>query len=178
MRPGDFGTAPWFASLGENPTPADIAMAKALFDAGGSPPPPPTTASPPAYDPNLDPGVIAANAQSVRDRHDSIVNFGDPTGTGADAGTAGEAANNPYSIVAQLKKQMQSNLAGVNNTANAHGLLFSGANVQGHNDEYAAGAQRDYNARQGLQASLNAITDKQTGAFVNAYQINAAGGAA
>lgn len=186
------------AGLSPDATPAAIALAKALWEAGarpsdtgtwqGDPTQPGTYHTPagdpaatpdyvpPAYVPPVvapqvvnDPAYIDSLADLTRQRHDAIVNYGDASGTGADAATAGEAANNPYSIVHQLAKLTAGNLGQINNNANQHGAYFSGANVQGQQNEYAAGAQRGYTAQRSLQDALSGLTSQQHTDYWNAY---------
>lgn len=189
---------PWMAGLSPDASPAAIALAKWLWQNGARPnqegtwqgaPNQPGAVHVPALDPAQTPGyqppvytppVVAPQVQNdpsyidalgdlTRQRHDTIVNYGDASGTGADAATAGEAANNPYSIVNQLRKLTSTNTSNLNDQANAHGVLFSGANNQVQQNEYAAGAQRGYDARKSLLDALNGLTSQQHAAYWNAY---------
>jgi hypothetical protein len=131
-----------------------------------TPPPPPAPVAP---DPANDPAYQALLAALTRQRHDAIVSYGDPSGTGADSDTAAQAAANPYSTTHLLAQGLTHNLGGINTAANAHGALYSGANVQGQQNEYTAGAQRSYAARKALLDQLNSLTDQQNTGYWDAY---------
>lgn len=191
-------SAPWLIGLPPNPSPAAVSLAKQMWEAQTGAPspahytPPNLAAPPPAYDPGVagavgvgpapgvasappaadpanDPAYQALLASLTRDRHDAIVNFGDASGTGADADTAAQAGANPYSVTHQLGNTLSHNLQGVNDTANQHGVLFSGANLQGQQNELAAGQQRSYAARQTLLQQLNSLADQQSQGYAAAY---------
>jgi hypothetical protein len=117
-----------------------------------------------------DPSYIAKIAELTRLRHDAVVNFGDATGiAGADAATAAEAANNPYSVTSMLRQQLASNQHNLTNNANAHGVLFSGAADQNRSNEANAGVQRQFDATRQLQAMLGGYGDQQQQAYADAY---------
>lgn len=148
-------------------------------DPGPPPPPIPPAPAPPApagpppvnWDALVqqDPQYIAALAALTRQRHDALVNFGDTSGIpGADAATAGEASNNPYSVVSLLRQQLGQNQRNLATTANAHGVLFSGTADQNRTNEADAGLQRSFNARQQLLGILGGYTDQQGQAYADA----------
>lgn len=123
-----------------------------------------------------DPGYAALLA-SLRGQQAGLVNaFGDATGIsgidgsplGADVATA--AANNPFSWLAMDRRATQRNIGSVQNSANARGLLYSGANAQGQANEYAADQQRQSAARQALQNSLLGLGGQQAQGLTTAYQ--------
>lgn len=147
-------------------------------DPGPPPPPPPPGGTPPPPPPPIDwaaligqdPSYIAALARLTRLRHDAVVQFGDASGIpGADAATAGEASNNPYSVVALLRQQLGQNQQNLTNQANAHGVLFSGAATQNRSNEANLGQQRNFNARQQLLSLLGGYGDEQQSAYADAY---------
>jgi hypothetical protein len=187
--------AKWMWDNGSRPGPGGAWQSgtPAYHDAGyttpaqaqAAPPPPPivydpTSVAPPpvaatAPDPTKDPEYIDLLAALTRNRHDAIVNYGDAAGTNADADTAAQASANPYSITHQLAQQLSQNVSGVNNAANAHGGLYSGANVQGQQNQYAAGQQASYNARKALLDQLNAYADQQKQGYYDTYRRLAGG---
>lgn len=147
-------------------------------DPGPPPPPPPVDGgqvpAPPPIDWNAliqqDPAYIARLAELTRLRHDAVVNYGDATGIpGADAQTAAEAANNPYSVMNTLKRTLTSNQAYLRNQANAHGVLFSGTQTQNAQNEANAGVQRSFDANRQLLSLLGGYGDQQQQAYADAY---------
>jgi hypothetical protein len=117
-----------------------------------------------------DPSYIARLAELTRLRHDALVSFGDASGVpGADASTAAEASNNPYSVVALLRQQLGQNQRNLTNQANAHGVLFSGTQTQNQSNEANLGVQRQFDARQRLLSLLGGYGDQQQAAYADAY---------
>lgn len=126
-----------------------------------------------------DPGY-AALLQSLQGQQGSLVTqFGDASGIeqiGAPAGTmlGGDiqqaAANNPFSWLAQDRKATGQHVGSINNAANAHGLLYSGANAQGQVNEYGADQQRQYAARSALQNALGGLGAQQAQGVSQAAQ--------
>lgn len=150
--------------------------------AGG---PPASPAAPaPAGDPG-DPVLTSADylkesPSFIKAAHDLVVNSGFDLASpevqaalqknglslkdlGLDAGTMAEAAANPYSVAARLRRQFSSNLSTIGDSTNAHGLLFSGAHNQANANEADAATQRHSGAigdlLSGLQSDSKGLSD-------------------
>lgn len=76
---------------------------------------------------------------------------------GLGAGDVSTANQNPYSTLNQLQQQLAGNQSQIQNTANSHGALYSGANAAATQHEIQAGGQRNYQAQQALQAALGGL---------------------
>jgi hypothetical protein len=143
-------------------------------------PGPPVPVAPPQQDfgayLKTDPGYAALLASLKGQQSSLLTQFGDASGqVGIDGSPIGAdvqqaAAANPYSFLAQDRLATRQHVSGINNSANAHGLLYSGANVQGQVNEYAADQQRQYAARAALQNALGGLGGQQAGGVSSAYQ--------
>ena len=131
----------------------------------------------PPFDPNsneilTDPEFLFRNPGWVKQAHDLLVSYGilPAGGDFADAATAQEIRENPYSVAALLGKGLQTTQGTNMNTANAHGALFSGAYANSQllsQDAY----QRDLaHAGESLTAGLNAIGQQRTNSLVDIWQ--------
>jgi hypothetical protein len=87
---------------------------------------------------------------------------------GLGAGDVSGATGNPYSTLAQLKQQLEGDQTGIQNTANSHGALFSGANAAATQHEIQAAGQRNYNAQQALQQQLSGLQTTDLGNLTDA----------
>jgi hypothetical protein len=76
---------------------------------------------------------------------------------GLGAGDVSTASGNPYSTLAQLRQQLTTNQGNIQNTANAHGALISGANAAATQHEIQNAGLRNYNAAQALGAQLGGL---------------------
>jgi hypothetical protein len=123
-----------------------------------------------------DPGYAALLASLKGQQSSLLTQFGDASGqVGIDGSPIGAdvqqaAAANPYSFLAQDRLATRQHVSGINNSANAHGLLYSGANVQGQVNEYGADQQRQYAARAALQNALGGLSGQQAQGTTDAYQ--------
>jgi hypothetical protein len=123
-----------------------------------------------------DPGYAALLASLRGQQGNLITQFGDASGlTGIDGQPIGgdiatAAHNNPYSWLAQDRQATGQHVSTINNSANAHGLLFSGANAQGQVNEYGADQMRQYNARAALQNALGGLGSQQAAGLGTAQQ--------
>lgn len=129
-----------------------------------------------SFDPNsnsilTDPQYLLENPGYIKQAHDLLVQYGiiPTSGFGADAATAQEVNNNPFSIAAMLKKGYATTQGQNMNTANSHNALFSGAyqNTQLHSlDDY----QRNLSdAGSQLQGGLNTISGNRTNTLVDIW---------
>jgi hypothetical protein len=87
---------------------------------------------------------------------------------GLGAGDVSTATGNPYSTLAQLRQQLTTNQGQIQNTANSHGALYSGANAAATQHEIQAAGQRNYNAQQQLQAQLSGLQTTDLGNLTDA----------
>lgn len=76
---------------------------------------------------------------------------------GLGAGDVSAANQNPYSTLNQLRQTLATNQGQIQNTANSHGALFSGANAAATQHEIQNAGQRNYNAQQALAAQLGGL---------------------
>lgn len=130
-----------------------------------------------------DPAYLAAHANNRAALIAALAGYGDPTSafaTGANGQSLASqygigqndvsgAATNPYSTLALLKQQLAGDQTGIQNTANAHGLLSSGANVAATGHEVQTGQQRNYTAEQALRNQIAGITGNDTTALTGAF---------
>lgn len=122
-----------------------------------------------------DPGYAALLASLKGQQANLVTQFGDASGvSGIDGSPLGAdvqqaASANPYSWLAQDRKATGQHVGSINNSANAHGLLYSGANAQGQVNEYAADQQRQYAARAALRDALGGLGSQQAQGLSGAY---------
>lgn len=123
-----------------------------------------------------DPGYAALLASLKGQQAGLVTQFGDASGlTGIDGSPIGgdvqqAASANPFSWLAQDRKATGQHVGSINNAANAHGLLYSGANAQGQVNEYGADQQRQYAARSALQNALGGLGAQQAQGVSQAAQ--------
>lgn len=137
-----------------------------------------------AIDPNaiyaqaqLDPSYIAAHTGLSAQLKNLLLGYGDASALspqeasayGIQPGDISAANQNPYSTLSQLKQQLAGDMTGIQNTANSHGALFSGANAAATAHEQQAAGQRSYNALQALQGAIGGIDTQNTNALTSAY---------
>lgn len=140
-----------------------------------APPPPPPRMDWGAYL-SADPGYAAtiANLQAQQaqlyNQYGFVPAGSKLIGTGSDIGmdTAYAAAGNPNSQLAQLAHQLSGNIQGINDTANAHGVLTSGINLRNQRNEYTADQSRRAGALSALQQALLGLGGQQASALEQA----------
>lgn len=125
----------------------------------------------------IDPAYLAQHGANAKALKDLILNYG--SSSALDPGLAGQygigqsdvsaADSNPYSVQAQLAKTLSGDQYGIQNNANAHGALISGAHEAQQLHEVDNAGQRNYNAQQALQNAIGGITANDTAALTGAY---------
>jgi hypothetical protein len=81
----------------------------------------------------------------------------------------GTADYNPNSVLARLGQLFQRNVQGINDTANAHGILYSGIHNQSVTNETQADADRQSAAALAHDRSLQSLSDASATSYANAY---------
>lgn len=125
----------------------------------------------------IDPAYLAAHGSNKQALIQAILGYGSTNALSPDVAaqygiqpTDISAANqNPYSVQAQLAKQLSGDQYAIGNTAQAHGATFSGANAAAQAHEQQNAAQRNYNAQQQLASQISGIQGNDTSALTNAY---------
>lgn len=111
--------------------------------------------------------VAAAEAQAVAARNQALINFGYDPGMASiygDAGTAGSAKANPFSVLSQLQHAHELTQRNLNENLNKSNLFYSGYRGQQLGEEGRNYLGQQYTAGQNLQSLLGQINEKKLGA--------------
>jgi hypothetical protein len=107
-------------------------------------------------------------------RHQSLIQFGDPTFAGSDAQTASAAAANPYSTTRLMGIANTNQIGSIRNQANRLGTYYGGGLQSGLNQQQFAYGGQVQDATTKLQNLLSSINE-QEGLANQAYNVGLAG---